>query len=154
MKHEKLYVSGMTCTNCQTRIASALNARSGITEISVSYETDTAEFSYDPSKISLEQIIEIIGNLGYEASAQNISKKKVILNTVREIAIIAVLFLLLQRFGILNRLVPDSLADSEMNLSVECVADLSEVASSNVTVCMEEGLWLIRTQIAGGGEDA
>ena len=69
MKHEKLYVSGMTCTNCQTRIASALNARSGITEISVSYETDTAEFSYDPSKISLEQIIEIIGNLGYEASA-------------------------------------------------------------------------------------
>ena len=46
-----------------------------------------------------------------------------------------------------------SLADSEMNLSVECVADLSEVASSNVTVCMEEGLWLIRTQI-GGGEDA
>lgn len=47
-----------------------------------------------------------------------------------------------------------SLADSEMNLSVECVADLSEVASSNVTVCMEEGLWLIRTQIAGGGEDA
>ena len=124
MKHEKLYVSGMTCTNCQTRIASALNARSGITEISVSYETDTAEFSYDPSKISLEQIIEIIGNLGYEASAQNISKKKVILNTVREIAIIAVLFLLLQRFGILNRLVPDSLADSEMGYGMLFVIGL------------------------------
>ena len=31
MKHEKLYISGMTCINCQTRIASALNSRSGIT---------------------------------------------------------------------------------------------------------------------------
>ena len=132
MKHKKLYVGGMTCINCQTRIASALNDRSGITEISVSYETDTAEFSYDPSKISLEQIIEIIENHGYEASTQNTSKKKVILNTAREIAIIAVLFFLLQHFGILNRLVPDSLADSEMGYgmlfviglitSVHCIA--------------------------------
>ena len=132
MKHKKLYVGGMTCINCQTRIASALNDRSGITEISVSYETDTAEFSYDPSKISLEQIIEIIENHGYEASTQNTSKQKVILNTAREIAIIAVLFFLLQHFGILNRLVPDSLADSEMGYgmlfviglitSVHCIA--------------------------------
>lgn len=140
MKHEKLYVSGMTCTNCQTRIASALNARSGITEISVSYETDTAEFSYDPSKISLEQIIEIIGNLGYEASAQNISKKKVILNTVREIAIIAVLFLLLQRFGILNRLVPDSLADSEMGYGMLFVIGL--ITSSIALPCAAESTCL------------
>ena len=44
MKHEKLYISGMTCINCQTRIASALKDRSGITEVSVSYETGTAEF--------------------------------------------------------------------------------------------------------------
>ena len=132
MKHEKLYVSGMTCINCQTKIASALNDRDEITGVSISYETGTAEFSYDPSKISLEQIIEIIENHGYEASTQNTSKKKVILNTAREIAIIAVLFFLLQHFGILNRLVPDSLADSEMGYgmlfviglitSVHCIA--------------------------------
>ena len=75
MKHEKLYISGMTCINCQTRIASALNNRSGITEVSVSYETGTAEFSYDPEMVSLDQIITMIGDLGYEASAQNTSKK-------------------------------------------------------------------------------
>ena len=92
MKHEKLYINGMTCINCQTRIASALNSRSGITEVSVSYETGTAEFSYDPEMVSLDQIITMIGDLGYEASAQNTSKKKVILKAVREIMIIVVLF--------------------------------------------------------------
>ena len=122
----------MTCINCQTRIASALNNRSGITEVSVSYETGTAEFSYDPEMVSLDQIITMIGDLGYEASAQNTSKKKVILKAVREIMIIVVLFFLLQRCGILNRLVPNSLADSEMGYgmlfviglitSVHCIA--------------------------------
>ena len=92
MKHEKLYISGMTCINCQTRIASALNNRSGITEVSVSYETGTAEFSYDPEMVSLDRIITMIDDLGYETSAQNTSKKKVILRAVREIVIIAVLF--------------------------------------------------------------
>lgn len=124
MKHEKLYISGMTCINCQTRIASALNNRSGITEVSVSYETGTAEFFYDPEMVSLDQIITMIGDLGYEASAQNTSKKKVILRAVREIAIIVVLFFLLQRCGILNRLVPNSLADSEMGYGMLLVIGL------------------------------
>ena len=124
MKHEKLYISGMTCINCQTRIASALKDRSGITEVSVSYETGTAEIFYDPEMVSLDQIITMIGDLGYEASAQNTSKKKIIQRAVREFAIIAVLFFLLQRCGILNRLVPNSLADSEMGYGLLLVIGL------------------------------
>ena len=42
-----------------------------------------------------------------------------------------------------------SVSDSEMDLSVECAADLSSLASSNVTVTREDGLWLIRTLIGG-----
>ena len=42
-----------------------------------------------------------------------------------------------------------SVSDSEMDLSVECAADLSLLASSNVTVKQEDGLWLIRTLIGG-----
>ena len=106
------------------RIASALKDRSGITEVSVSYETGTAEFFYDPEMVSLDQIITMIGDLGYEASAQNTSKKKIIQRAVREIAIIAVLFFLLQRCGILNRLVPNSLADSEMGYGLLLVIGL------------------------------
>ena len=44
-----------------------------------------------------------------------------------------------------------SVSDQEMNLSVECAADLSPIISSEVTVDKEDGLWLIRTAI--GGED-
>ena len=40
-----------------------------------------------------------------------------------------------------------SVSDSEMDLSVECAAELSFLASSNVTVKQEDGLWLIRTLI-------
>lgn len=42
-----------------------------------------------------------------------------------------------------------SVSDSEMDLSVECAADLSVLATRKVTVCNEDGLWLIRTQIGG-----
>ena len=44
-----------------------------------------------------------------------------------------------------------SVSDDEMNLSVECSIDLSVIASQEVTVCQDDGLWLVRTQI--GGQD-
>ena len=46
-----------------------------------------------------------------------------------------------------------SVSDQEMNLSVECAADLSQIISSEVTAGREDGLWLIRTAI-GGEENA
>lgn len=42
-----------------------------------------------------------------------------------------------------------SVSDQEMNLSVECMTDLSEIASAEVMVYREDGLWLIRTLIGG-----
>lgn len=46
-----------------------------------------------------------------------------------------------------------SISDSAMDLSVECAADLSVIASPEVTVRREDGLWLVRTGIRGR-EDA
>ena len=46
-----------------------------------------------------------------------------------------------------------SVSDSAMDLSVECAADLSAIASPEVTVRQEDDLWLIRTGIRGR-EDA
>jgi len=46
-----------------------------------------------------------------------------------------------------------SVSDSEMDLSVECTADLSFIASSDITVRREDGLWLGRTPL-GGCDDA
>ena len=46
-----------------------------------------------------------------------------------------------------------SVSDGEMDLSVECTADLSFLASADITVRREDGLWLVRTLI-GGCDDA
>ena len=46
-----------------------------------------------------------------------------------------------------------SVSDREMDLSVECTADLSFIASPDITVRREDGLWLVRTLI-GGCDDA
>ena len=46
-----------------------------------------------------------------------------------------------------------SVSDSEMDLSVECTADLSFIASSDIKVRREDGLWLVRRRIRGR-EDA
>ena len=46
-----------------------------------------------------------------------------------------------------------SVSDSAMDLSVECAADLSAIASPEVTVRQEDGLWLVRRRIRGW-EDA
>ena len=46
-----------------------------------------------------------------------------------------------------------SISDSAMDLSAECAADLLVVASPEVTVQREDGLWLVRTGIRGR-EDA
>lgn len=43
-----------------------------------------------------------------------------------------------------------SVSDGEMDLSVECTAELSDLASPDVTVQREDGLWLVRTRIGGG----
>ena len=45
------------------------------------------------------------------------------------------------------------LSDDEMNLSVECDADLSLIISSNVTVKQEDGLWLVRTPVGGMNDE-
>lgn len=122
----------MTCINCQARIQNALNQLPGITQAAVSYENGTADISYDASVISLEQIQSQIDTLGYHAAVRKSSHTRVVLRILRELGMIAVLYFLLQHFGILNYLAPSSLADTQMSYgmlfviglltSVHCIA--------------------------------
>lgn len=128
----QLYIDGMTCINCQKRIENCLRKRVEIKEAEVSYETGTAEILYDANKITLQEIIRIINGLGYDAKAEPNSRKDIALRAVQELTIILAVFFLLQHFGILNRLAPDSLADASMSYgmlfvigmvtSVHCIA--------------------------------
>lgn len=132
MKHERLYIDGMTCINCQTRIWNALRLRPEIAGITVSYENSQAEFDYDPKRIGIEEIIKLIEKLGYQVIPAEEFRRRRIRQAAVEIFVIALLFLILQRFGILNRLAPDSLAETGMGYgmlfviglitSVHCIA--------------------------------
>ena len=132
MEHTKLYINGMTCINCQTRIQNALKKQPGITQATVSYETGTADVFYDPSMISLEQIQGLIDDLGYSVSTQKASRTTTFFRILCELGIIVLLYFLLQYFGILNYLAPASLADAQMGYgmlfviglitSVHCIA--------------------------------
>ena len=132
MEHAKLYINGMTCINCQTRIQNALKKQPGISQATVSYEIETADVLYDSSVISLEQIQGLIDELGYSASVQKASHAKIVGQILRELGIIVILYFLLRHFGILNYLAPASLADAQMGYgmlfviglitSVHCIA--------------------------------
>ncbi len=132
MEHAKLYIDGMTCINCQTRIQNALKKQSGITQATVSYEMGTANVSFDPSAISLEQIQHLIDELGYSALTKKASRTKIVCRILCELGIIVLLYFILQHFDILNYLAPASLADAQMGYgmlfviglitSVHCIA--------------------------------
>lgn len=132
VKHTVVYIDGMTCINCQTRIWKALRSTPGITDITVSYEQSQAEFSYDPQQITLEEIGRLIEDLGYQVIPTEKLRRKRFLQAVGELFVIALLLLVLQHWGILNRLAPDSLAETGMGYgmlfviglitSVHCIA--------------------------------
>ncbi len=124
MKRVVLAIDGMTCTNCQNKIEKKLNKTVGLTKIKVSYSKGTAEFSYDPDKISIERISDIISNLGYSVIDKKKQRKVEAINAAGILSIIAMLYVLLQMSGVLNMLVPAKLADSGMGYGMLFVVGL------------------------------
>lgn len=137
MKHTVIYIDGMTCINCQSRIWNVLKLRPEITGITVSYEYSRAEFDYDPKKIRMKEIVKMIEDLGYQVIPAEQFRRKQLRQAAAEIFAIALLFVILQRFGILNHLAPDSLAETGMGYgmlfviglitSVHCIAMCSGI---------------------------
>lgn len=65
MKERNLKITGMNCASCVKAIEIALKALEGVEDVSVNLATESARVVYDPSKISLEEIIEMIESMGY-----------------------------------------------------------------------------------------
>ena len=124
MKRVVLAIDGMTCINCQNKIEKKLNKTVGLTKVKVSYSKGTAEFSYDPDKISIERISDIIINLGYSVIDKKKQRKVAAISAAGILSIIAMLYVLLQRSGFLNMLVPAKLADSGMGYGMLFVVGL------------------------------
>ncbi len=65
MKERDIKITGMTCASCAKAIESTIKNLKGVESVSVNLATESAHIVYDPSKISLETIIEAIENIGY-----------------------------------------------------------------------------------------
>lgn len=130
-RNETFLIQGMNCISCRDKIEKALKKANGIESVSVSYEKGNANVRFDDEKITMKEIEKIVTHAGYEIAAGTIPETK-LSRTVSLLALIAALFLLLQRSGILNMLAPSQLADNGMSYgmlfliglltSVHCIA--------------------------------
>ena len=132
IERKVLLIEGMTCVNCQNRIEQALRNIAGISKVYVSYSKGQAEIEFDNDILTQDRIIAVIQNLDYKVVKKRKKDYSEFVNRAVTFAIIILLYCLLQRFGILNLLVPSMLADSKMSYgmlfivglltSVHCIA--------------------------------
>lgn len=64
----ELKIEGMHCGACATGIQMLTSQMDGVTSAFVDYEGKKGSFEFDPSKVTKEQIIKSIAELGYTAS--------------------------------------------------------------------------------------
>ena len=132
IERKVLLIEGMICVNCQNRIEQALRNIAGISKVYVSYSKGQAEIEFDNDILTLDRIIAVIQKLDYKVVKKRKKDYSEFVNRAVTFAIIILLYCLLQRFGILNLLVPSMLADSKMSYgmlflvglltSIHCIA--------------------------------
>ena len=127
-----LNIAGMTCVNCEYKIRKTVSSADGVSRAAVSYNRGTADIVYEDTRISREQIIALIEKLDYRVIQSGKAAAPQFANVTATLAVIVVLFVLLESHGILNKLTPGQLADTGMGYgmlfitglftSVHCVA--------------------------------
>ena len=68
MEKITLQISGMHCGACATGIQMFVSQMDGVGSVFVDYDTKKGVFEFDPSKVTKDQIIKAIEELGYKAS--------------------------------------------------------------------------------------
>jgi P-type Cu+ transporter len=63
---------GMHCANCANTIGRGLKRMPGIDEASVSYANERAVITYDPKRVTPQQMIDMVKELGYSAALAEI----------------------------------------------------------------------------------
>ena len=66
MEKKTIAILGMMCVGCSARVEQKLNALDGIETATVNLSARTALVEYDPQRISLEQMKDELGKIGYD----------------------------------------------------------------------------------------
>lgn len=75
-RKEILKIKGMGCASCALRIENSLKKLNGIKEIKVNFLQEKAILKYDPEIVNLENIIEKIRDIGYDAMKEDNEEKE------------------------------------------------------------------------------
>jgi copper chaperone len=67
-KHLRLMIDGMTCGHCMTAVSSALTTLPSVQVQDVTI--GSADVAFDPDKVSVAQLLDVVNDEGYVASAE------------------------------------------------------------------------------------
>ena len=68
-----LGIIGMTCAACSARIEKNLSKVDGIKQVNVNLASEKASISYDPSHVTIEQVIEKVKKTGYGVREEKVT---------------------------------------------------------------------------------
>ncbi|XP_031553563.1 copper-transporting ATPase 1-like isoform X2 [Actinia tenebrosa] len=71
LRNVMINVEGMTCNSCVNTIEAKIGQKNGVQSISVSLEKKQVQISYTAEKMTPEQLVEAIENMGFEAHLLN-----------------------------------------------------------------------------------
>ena len=71
----ELNIIGMTCAACATRIEKGLNKIEGVTKATVNLALESATVEYNPSQTGLNNMIQRVEKLGYQATLKDDQKE-------------------------------------------------------------------------------
>ncbi len=127
-----LAIGGMTCHNCQERLERAFLERAGVRSATVDYAKGTAVIVVNQQRVEQSDLTDTVTSLGYTVLPAHQTKWHMVARTTGLLAMIVLLYLALERFGVLNLFVPSALATAETGhgmlfvigllTSVHCVA--------------------------------
>ncbi|MEI7725560.1 MAG: heavy metal translocating P-type ATPase [Bacteroidota bacterium] len=69
-------VDGMSCASCAGSIQTMLSAQKGVSAASVNLASEQVMVEYDPSVISLDQIIKTVDDLGFKIITRDLSQEE------------------------------------------------------------------------------
>ena len=141
---KRLRIGGMTCPHCAMRVKRTLETLDGVERARVNYDRGAAEVTYEPERVSLRAMDAALREEGYRLLTA--PEKTDYVRAAVYVALIAALYILLQKTGLLNRLVPGRLAESGMGYGMFFAVGLM---TSLHCVAMCGGLGLSQTLAEG-----
>lgn len=66
MKNIVIELDGLVCPMCSSKIENSLKKQNGIQSVNISYNNSKAKVSFNEEEITIEEIKDIIEDLGYD----------------------------------------------------------------------------------------